>query len=175
MRKTMIVTGVIVIVVFVAGLFWQPPETPSDVAGWVQAFGSVLAVGLAVWLQYLAVTEIRRQANAVAIAQALHVLASIDALQEVCRDGREADFAHTRQSLIASAGIEVSMSELDPKILALVLAVRDLAIKGYAAGEGVRPADNWQHHDNLYGNLGTDCRRAFAIAEVRAPLKRFLP
>ncbi len=64
--------------------WWPICMQKAEWASWVQAFGSIAAIGLAVWLQYRATTANERQANQLAVSFAVQTLLSLKTMHDVC-------------------------------------------------------------------------------------------
>ncbi len=175
MKITAIIVVSAVGAVFIAAFAWKPPADSSDVAGWVQAFGATLAIGLAVYLQWHSQNEKRRQAEKMARTLVNQVLLSVDNLQSSARNQIWLDWQSCRQLLMTASAIQVDIAELNDLQTAMVLRVKDLAYKCYSDTDGHIENGNWQHHDNLVGNCGTDVRNAIAAGGLRSAAKSFSP
>lgn len=179
MKKPLWVVGIAVAVVFVGAFAWQMPTNPGEVAGWVQAFGSILAIGLAVWLQYEASGERQRQAAQVARAFAGQLLNTFDALQLASRDYKDHNSVEVRskwQLLEDTLSIQVPLGELTPDYLAMVLTLRGIAIHAQADAKGrLQVFGDWHQDDVAFGNIAHDCRNVMRKAGLNPPNKGFSP
>jgi hypothetical protein len=175
MKKTVIGVSALVVVIFGGALAWKPPNNSSDVAGWMQAFGAIVAIGLAVWLQYEARTEKEAQAERLAGTLARQVLACLDGLQWSCRRQTWSEYVAIRQLLVATSGIEVPLAELKSEFLSLVLGLRSTTIKAVTDSQDHIANGNWNHFDVIFGNFAQDCRLMMTAAGVTPAVKAFSP
>lgn len=175
MKKTVIVVGVGVALVFGLAFAWKPPASSSDVAGWVQAFGSIVAIGLAVWLQYEAKTEKERQAHNLAIAFAGQVLLSFDALHLACKEKNAVEYENARKTLANSLQLELHAAELSANMLALVMALRGMAISVPENPPTVLGMLDFLYLGVVTGNLSHDARTIMTKAGLSPPPKAHSP
>lgn len=175
MKKTMVVVGGFVAAVFGGAFLWRRPETSGDVAGWMQAFGSIVAIGLAVWLQYLAKTETERQARRLATAFAGQVVMSFDAMQLSCRNNHQAGFNAARQALEDALKIDIPLADLDAGFIALVLTLRGLAATVPPPSEMDFNQLERLDGDARYGNQAFDIRRFMRDVGITPSEKNFSP
>ena len=175
MNKTMVVVVGFVATVFTGAFVWRRPETSSDVAGWMQAFGSIVAIGLAVWLQYLAKTEKERQARGLASAFANQVVMSFDAMQLSCRNNHQAGFNAERQALGDALKIDIPLGDLNAGFLKLVLTLRGIVATVPLPSEMDFNQLERLNGDVRYGNQALDIRKLMRDAGITPPEKTFSP
>ncbi|WP_411885571.1 hypothetical protein [Polaromonas sp. YR568] len=175
MKNTVIVVGAGIAVVFGLAFAWKPPTSSSDVAGWVQAFGSIVAIGLAVWLQYEAKTDKRREAERLAVVLSAQVLACLDGLQYSCRTQNWTEYVSLRQLLMSTSAIEPPLGELSADFLNMVLGLKNAAVKAVSDSADHGQYGNWAHFDGVFGNLAQDCRMMIKHAGLTPGEKSFSP
>jgi len=175
MKKVAIGVSAVVAVAFGAAFVWKPPANSGDVAGWVQALGSILAIGLAIWLQYEARTEKERQARMLAVAFAGQVLLNFDALQMACRirDGNRLEVA--RKGLAKALEIDIELGELGVDYVAMVLTLRTMATTVPSQPTSFLGMPDYGAWEGGFGNLAHDCRGIMRKAGLKPPDKGFSP
>lgn len=175
MNKVIYIAGGLVLVVVVAAFGWRPPQDSSDVAGWVQAFGAIVAVALAVWLQYEARIERVQQASLLATAFAYQVVRCADEMQFGMRNATWEKYFQFRTLLENWAQTEVPLADLPPNKMAMVITIRSIAITTLATAPVTNTGSGWQHWDTAFGNFAHDCRSVINGAGVQVPEKGFSP
>jgi hypothetical protein len=175
MKKTVIAVGAGMAVVFGLAFAWKPPQNSSDVAGWAQAFGSMAAIGLAVWLQYEAKTEKERQAHNLAVAFAGQVLLGFDALHLACKNKHTQDYNSARTTLENALKLELHEAELNVNMLALVMTLRGMIASVIGNPPNVLGMLDFMHQALVAGNLSDDARKIMAKAGLNPPAKAHSP
>lgn len=179
MKKPVLWVTILVAAVFGLALYQFPPHDSAGTAAWMQAFGSIAAIGLAVWLQYKASGDRQRQAAQVAEVFARQLLTSFDSLQLASRNKNDHDSAEIRskwQLLEDTLSIQVPLGELTPDYVEMVLTLRGIAIKAQTDDvKGLKIHGDWRHDDVAFGNIAHDCRAAMKSAGLKAPDKGFSP
>ena len=79
-----IAAGLYAFAYFAAAFFKKPPQDSSDWAAWVQAVGSIGAIGVAIWLSHSSEREARRQAVQSGRIFAGKLLNCLGQLQKAC-------------------------------------------------------------------------------------------
>ena len=153
------------------GTYW--PGTSSDAAGWVQAFGAIVAIGLAVFLQFDASSERQRQASQLANAFAGQLLLCLDNLQLASRNQQYGQFGTGRKLLADALAIDVGLGELDAGFVGMVLTLRGIGIT--LLTESDQPIINFPHFDAAFGNAAHDVRVCMVKTGLEAPPKSFSP
>lgn len=124
MKRTAMVVGGVVGVVFLGALAWKPPTSSSDVAGWVQAFGATVTIGLAVWLQYISKTESQNQAENIAFLMARQVASGVEYTYRLCQVSQWEDLPGANQRLREAMQLDVPIGDLPYNLINMVVRVR---------------------------------------------------
>ncbi|WP_218508831.1 hypothetical protein [Variovorax sp. dw_308] len=128
------------------GVAWVfRPNSASEWAAWVQAFGVLLAVGWSVRLQGLAASQGERQAAQVAAAFASNMHWAFRELSDACAKRSWADYKVHRRILeeILAQGREVTLQLLDGRSLAMVTSLRSIGVEALEVTESHDADGHW--------------------------------
>lgn len=126
-------------------LWVAPPQTSSEWAAWVQAASVLVALCLALRLQYAAGRQAARQAEQVATLFAANMHWVFRELSDACIKHAWADFAVHRRVLqeVLAQGREVSLQQIDGSGLAMVTSLRAMAVEGLEMVASHTPQGDW--------------------------------
>lgn len=137
--------GAAIVAGFAVLAWFHPPESSSDWAAWVQAFGVVLAVTWAAGLQSLSASQGSRQAARVAGMFSTNMHWVFRELNDACIKRSWADYGVHRRILeeVLAQGREVTLQLLDGRSLAMVSSLRTIAVEALELGATHAPDGNW--------------------------------
>lgn len=110
--------------------WWPFCMTKAEWSGWMQAVGSVAAIGVAIWIPWNAQREQTRQARKQALAFAGQAVQSLGAAYQACKVV-DATLASSQRAILESSlaiGMGVPLHLLASDVMSMVLTLRALLL-----------------------------------------------
>lgn len=149
------VTGIL-FSIFVLGCLFAayrnyPPTDSAAMAGWVQAIGSLAAIGLAIALQYSANSLGARQADRFARGFCGTLILAFTALAECCRKKDFHGFVVQRRVIedALELGRQLQFVTMAPNLLGVVFTFRAMTIEALYETANHTESDDWTEMTEL--------------------------
>jgi hypothetical protein len=134
---------------------WSLCMQKTEWSGWAQAFGSLLALAIAIWIPAKARRDVRKDAKAAALAYCGQVLIAAQGLHAACEKQNWSSFCAIRKVLqdAGKVGLAIPVGSLNVDALIPFLSLRTALVEIDERLESHGSQGNWAHWEKQFAEM----------------------